>query len=92
MSMRQRGKEEESSAPFLPSDPEFRSQADRRERRRSRQYLVLVLVAGIALVCSVALVVGFWIEYWVESGGEELPSDPYERALAILNKYPVIDG
>ena len=62
----------------------------RNPRKKSRRLccltILLVALTAAILAVIVALSVGLSIL------GGELPSDPEERALALLDMYPVIDG
>ena len=63
---------------------------DRERKKRSRKvacwcvicfasgFLLLAALVGVIIVLEVAL--------------NQLPDDPYERALALLDSYPLIDG
>ena len=68
-------------------------QADK--RRRKKKALRCVKVVGIGLGCFVSVLVAalaIGLIAWLAGRGSNLPSDPYERALALLSEYPLIDG
>ena len=90
-SMRQRGKEDESSISLLSTDSDFGPQRVRRQYSHSA-YLLVAIVVGVVIVLVVALAVGLGIGFRDEASGDDLPRDPQQRALALLSKYPVIDG
>lgn len=60
-------------------------------RALSRAALTVVLVSFIILVLA-AVIASASLALKRKSGGRELPNDPYQRALAILSDFPLIDG
>ncbi len=82
---RQRGREEDSSRGLLRVDSVFQHRSQR--RRTGCLYAVIGVVIGSVAVCAIVVIVG------VGTGLlDGLPRHPYERALAILSDYPVVDG
>ena len=89
--MRQRGKEDEPPMFLDQTDARDRYISNRRQRRQFG-FLLVVLVAGTALVFVLALTIGLGIGYWAEDSDGELPSDPHTRAVRLLTDFPLIDG
>lgn len=63
-------------------------------RKRSRQYSVLavILVAMATFVLFLAYLVFTVVPPGAAVTSIRFPSDPKERAVALLAKYPLIDG
>ena len=62
----------------------------RNKKRGRRCWCFSILLAAVVLVLFV-LVIGLAAGLSVNAEGR-LPSDPLQRALALLDKYPVADG
>lgn len=71
-----------------------------RQYRRSDVYLLIAVLTGLAVVvvCVFALVVVMEVGLETEDDMTRpltktgLPSEPQERARALLNDYPIVDG
>ena len=63
----------------------------RRRRNKAILYLIVASVAILALAILV-LVLGVSIGVHRARKADTLPSDPYERADALLADFPLIDG
>lgn len=68
-----------------------------RSRKRTVIFVVAVAILLSLIVACVATVLGVRLSSRTRPGNSganspPLPSDPYERAAALLNDYPVIDG
>lgn len=75
----------ESSAPLIKSDESSS------EQKRSN-YVFLAIVVGVLVVLALAVVIGLVVGLQTKSTKNYLPSDPAERAVALLTEYPLIDG
>lgn len=64
--------------------------SDRENRKRTRRFCCSCIVVMALVITLFALVVVLAVGLsFIEA---KLPSDPEERALALLEDYPVIDG
>ena len=63
---------------------------DRRYRRSN--WLYVALVGGILALLLVAVVIGVGVGVGTPSVVNRLPTDPYERAVALLTEFPLVDG
>ena len=69
------------------------SQSPSRKRLRVRNVACLLTVVGVvALVLISVGLLGVLLGMKRHQPGDGLPSDPYERAVALLSEYPLIDG
>ena len=50
------------------------------------------IFAAILAVLLIAVMIGLGVGLGPPNTTEELPTDPHERALALLTKFPLIDG
>ena len=67
--------------------------SDRESRKSRRRTVCLCTLCSVILVLVVAAVLTLSILSVVaRNDADQLPDDPYERALALLTDYPVIDG
>ena len=62
-----------------------------RERKKSNRRFCCVC-AVIATVTGVLIVVVLGVSLGLKNVVNRLPDDPYDRAVALLTEYPVIDG
>ena len=63
------------------------------ERERTKKnHRFLVLCAVIASVTFVTIVVILGVTLGLKNVTNSLPDDPYNRAIALLAEYPLIDG
>ena len=83
----------------INEDTELVETSSKRESRKSRRRTVclctlfgVVLVLVAAALAVVTLVVLIFDAATPAPTPAQLPDDPYERALALLTDYPVIDG
>lgn len=87
---RQRDRGGDPASGLLRVDSVFQHRS--RKQRPTSHYVLVGVVAVSVVVSAVAVIyavgVGGGWRHWLEV----LPSDPYERALAILADCPVIDG
>ena len=60
--------------------------------RRSYLFLLIAVILGVVVVVAVVLAVGLGVGLTRSQENSDLPSDPDERAEALLTEYPVIDG
>ena len=67
------------------------STRERALKKKSRKCVCLATVSIVSVVTVVAIVVGVSVGLQ-HRNRLRLPSDPYERALALLDVYPLIDG
>ena len=82
---------EENSAPLKPGSSCY-SEVGKAGRVLSRALLTVALVALIVLVLALVLAASLAAGLAMRQARVELPSDPYQRALVLLNEFPVIDG
>ena len=66
------------------------STRDRARKKRVRKSACLAAVCAAGVILMLSVVVG--VSLGVLIARNRLPSDPYERALALLDSYPLIDG
>ena len=59
--------------------------------KRTNCYYVGIFAAILA-VLLIAVMIGLGVGLGTPNTTEELPTDPHERALALLTKFPLIDG
>lgn len=67
----------------------------RRAKKRARRCCFVSVAVAVCLVTLfVVVVVSVSVAVGVTGATEavQLPSDPHERAVALLERYPVIDG
>ena len=81
----------------INEDTELVETSSKRESRKSRRRTVcLCTLFGVILVLVAAAVVTLAVLIFDAATPAptpaQLPDDPYERALALLTDYPVIDG
>ena len=67
-----------------------RSTMERERRKRNRKFICLCVF--IITVTAVTVLVLLGVSLGVKSITNKLPDDPYERAVALLTEYPLIDG
>ena len=60
--------------------------------RRSYLFLLIAVILSVVVVVAVVLAVGLGVGLTRSQENSDLPSDPDERAEALLTEYPVIDG
>ena len=63
----------------------------KRERNKRNRKFVL-LCAVIATITFIFIVVILGVTFSLKNTVNSLPDDPYERAIALLAEYPLIDG
>ena len=66
------------------------STRERAAKKRARKSTCLGIVCAAGVIIAIAVVVG--VSVGVVVARNRLPSEPYERALALLDSYPLIDG
>lgn len=80
----------------INEDTELIGTSSERESRKSRRRTIcLCTLCSVVLVLVAAAVVTLAVLMLVRNDAatpDQLPDDPYERALALLTDYPVIDG
>ena len=80
----------------INEDTELIGTSSERESRKSRRRTIcLCTLCSVILVLVAAAVVTLAVLILVRNDTttpDQLPDDPYERALALLTDYPVIDG
>ena len=83
----------------INEDTELVETSSKRESRKSRRRTVcLCTLFGVVLVLVAAAAVTLAVLIFDAAtpapvpAPAQLPDDPYERALALLTDYPVIDG
>ena len=64
--------------------------SERSAKKRSRRCSFLSLVIVVGVLACLCVVIGFGVGTVAHI--DVLPDDPYERAVALLLEYPVIDG
>ena len=64
---------------------------DERERKKSNRRFYC-LCAVIATVTGVTIVIVLGVSLGLSRVVNKLPDDPYDRAVALLTEYPLIDG
>lgn len=64
---------------------------EERERKKSNRRFCC-LCAVIATVTGVGIVVVLGVSLGLRKVVNKLPDDPYDRAVALLTEYPLIDG
>ena len=82
-----------SKAEFSDQNEESTQLWSTRERalkKKNRKSICLATVCVASVILVIALVVGVSLGVLIDQS--RLPSDPYERALALLDSYPLIDG
>ena len=62
-----------------------------RQCKRTNWHYVGILAAILA-VLLIAVMIGLGVGLGPPSTTEDLPTDPHERALALLTKFPLVDG
>lgn len=63
---------------------------ERRTKKKARRCCFLSFCVAVCVVAIFIVVVG--VSAGVAAIANGLPSDPDERAVALLNRYPLIDG
>ena len=63
---------------------------ERKRKKKNRRYVVLWGV--IVSVTFVTIVVILGVTLGLKNVTNILPDDPYDRAIALLAEYPLIDG
>lgn len=71
-----------------------------RQYRRSDVYLLIAVLTGLAVVVVCVFALAVVMEVGLETEDDMtrpltntgLPSEPQERARALLNDYPIVDG
>lgn len=66
------------------------STRERAAKKKARKSVCLAMVCVAGTILVLAVVVG--VSLGVLLVHNRLPSDPYDRALALLDSYPLIDG
>ena len=66
------------------------SARERSAKKRARKSACLGIICAAVVIIAIAVVVG--VSIGVAVVRNRLPSEPYERALALLDSYPLIDG
>lgn len=66
------------------------STRERASKKRARKSTCLGIICAAGVILVIAVVVGVSVGVVVVQN--RLPSEPYERALALLDSYPLIDG
>lgn len=69
---------------------EIERKEDRRYKRSN--WIYVALVVGILALLLVAVVIGVGVGFGTPSVANRLPTDPYERAVALLTEFPLVDG
>ena len=64
--------------------------AKRESRKQSRRYCIVAVGVCVLVVFLLAVVLG--VALGTAAYLNRLPSDPHERAEALLTQYPLIDG
>lgn len=86
----------ETSYPFSgehSSEKRVLLERERRERRKKNRILSVWIFCGITLVVLIlGVVLALFLGVSVSPSKNVLPSDHYQRAVALLTEYPVIDG
>ena len=86
--------------PIHPLQPAPADDSQRRlleEKHNDRQYKrtnwhYVGILAAILAVLLIAVMIGLGVGLGHPSTTEDLPTDPHERALALLAKFPLVDG
>jgi hypothetical protein len=66
---------------------------ERLSKKRARKSACLGITCAAGVILAIAVVVGVSIGVLVvRNTSNRLPSEPYERALALLDSSPLIDG
>ena len=83
----------------MPQDKrDFDTACDHRLREQENKkedtlFLCTLCSALVALIMVLAIAATMNVSFVVQTvRAERLPDDPYERAVALLTDYPVIDG
>ena len=66
------------------------SSRERVAKKKARKSACLGIICAASVIIVIAVVVGVSLGVVIERN--RLPSEPYERALALLDSYPLIDG
>ncbi len=80
--------------PYLePVDEQFKSDntiSQACTNKRKKQYCCMVVLLSVGVLICLVLVTG--LALIVPSFLNRLPTEPYERAVALLKEHPLIDG
>ena len=63
---------------------------EREKKKNNRKSVCLCAVCAVSVALAIAVLVGVVVGFGVVAS--RLPDDPYERAVALLESYPLIDG
>jgi hypothetical protein len=63
---------------------------ERERKKKNRRFLVVCAV--IASITFITIVVILGVTLGLKNVTNNLPDDPYDRAVALLAEYPLIDG
>ena len=92
-----RSADDRDSTIFITDDHDQRTENQVRKSRICKERCIAA--SFITLVVTLIVFLGIWLlhleKYVVEDdldGVELIPADPYDRALFLLTKYPLVDG
>lgn len=66
------------------------SAIERKRKKSNRKIVCLFVVSAVAVATVTAIATAVGVTLSVQRS--RLPNDPYERAIALLNSHPLIDG
>ena len=64
--------------------------SERQSKKTCRRWCCCVLIVIVILLVTLAVMIALVIA--ITAIESRLPDDPYKRAVALLEKYPLIDG
>ena len=78
--------------PYPSSSESTRLFESMERKRKKRNRKVCCLCAIIAVIIIATLIVIMGVTIGLSNVVNQLPEDPYDRAVALLTEYPLIDG
>ena len=66
------------------------SSMERERRKRNRKFCCLCAIIGVITIATLTVIMG--VSIGLSNVVNHLPEDPYDRAVALLTEYPLIDG
>lgn len=64
----------------------------KRQKKNVRRCCFISVIGAVCLVCLTGVIIGVGVGVASVTTRVVLPSDPEERAVALLKRYPLIDG
>ena len=68
----------------------FFSSMERERKKGNRKFCCLCTIIAVITIATLTVILG--VSIGLSNVVNQLPEDPYDRAVALLAEYPLIDG